>query len=455
MLETTTQQQYLSVEALTSYLKRKFDVDPYLQRVWVIGEISNFRFRPNGHQYFNLKDDKARISAVMYKGAYNKIPFKMEEGMKVLAVGRITLYEPTGQYQITIDSMEPDGVGALYQALEQLKQKFQAAGLFNLPKKALPVFPKKIAVITSPTGAVIRDILTTIQRRFPIVEVTVFSTRVQGKGAATEIVSAFDQVDAHAEQFDTVILARGGGSIEDLWCFNEEVVAQAIIACRLPVISSIGHETDTTLADLVADMRAATPTAAAELAVPVLTDLMDRILNAQQRLLLAISQKMTLQRKQLERSSESYVLKQPDRLYQAYMQQLDLSLRRLDTYQERYFEQLNYRLNYLMQGLNSQHPRQRLQQLQQAKQTLSLQLKQQMKLLMQQKNQDLNHRVNLLDAYSPLKSMSRGYALIEHQGELVRSVKQLETGNDLAIQFSDGQVLAEIKQINEQALFEE
>lgn len=455
MSETTTQQQYLSVQALTSYLKRKFDVDPYLQRVWVIGEISNFRFRPNGHQYFNLKDDKARISAVMYKGAYNKIPFKMEEGMKVLAVGRITLYEPTGQYQITIDSMEPDGVGALYQALEQLKQKFQAAGLFDLPKKALPVFPKKIAVITSPTGAVIRDILTTIQRRFPIVEVTVFGTRVQGKGAAAEIVAAFDQVDEHAEQFDTVILARGGGSIEDLWCFNEEIVAQAIIACRLPVISSIGHETDTTLADLVADMRAATPTAAAELAVPVLTDLMDRILKAQQRLLLAISQKMNLQRKQLERSSESYVLKQPDRLYQAYMQQLDLSLRRLDTYQERYFEQLNYRLNYLMQGLNSQHPRQRLQQLQQTNQTLTLQLKQQMKLLMQQRNQDLKHRVNLLDAYSPLKSMSRGYALVEHKGELVRSVKQLKTETDLTIQFSDGQVLAEIKQINEQALFEE
>lgn len=455
MSENTTQQQYLSVQALTSYLKRKFDVDPYLQRVWVIGEISNFRFRPNGHQYFNLKDNKARISAVMYKGAFNKIPFKMEEGMKVLAVGRVTLYEPSGQYQITIESMEPDGVGALYQALEQLKRKFKEAGLFDLPKKDLPIFPKKIAVITSPTGSVIRDILTTIQRRFPIVEVTVFPTRVQGKEATGEIVAAFNAVDKHAEAFDTVILARGGGSIEDLWCFNEEAVANAIIACRLPVISSIGHETDTTLADLVADMRAATPTAAAELAVPVLTDLIDRILNSQQRLILSISQKMTLLRKQLERSSESYVLKQPDRLYQAYIQQLDMGMQRLDTYQKRYFEQLNYQLNFLLQSLNSHHPNQRLNQLQQVTDTLTMQLKQQVKLLLQQKNQHLNHQVHLLDAYSPLKSMSRGYALVEHKGELIRSVKQLEVGTDLSIQFRDGLVAAEIKQINEEDLFAE
>lgn len=454
MSEVTTQQQYLSVQALTSYLKKKFDVDPYLQRVWVIGEVSNYRFRPNGHQYFSLKDNKARISAVMYKGAFNKIPFKMEEGMKVLAVGRITLYEPTGQYQMTIESMEPDGVGALYQALEQLKQKFKAAGLFDLPKKALPAYPKKIAVITSPTGAVIRDILTTIQRRYPIVDVTVFPTRVQGKEAVAEIVTAFNKVERHAADFDTVILARGGGSIEDLWCFNDEAVAQAIIACSLPVISSIGHETDTTLADLVADQRAATPTAAAELAVPVLTELLDRILNAQQRLILAISQKMTLLRKQLERSSESYVLQQPDRLYQAYMQQLDISMQRLDTYQERYFEQLTYRLNYLKQGLQSQHPKQKIQQMQQANQQLSLELKRQLKLLMQQKEQHLKHQVHLLDAYSPLKSMSRGYALIEHQGELVKSVKQLEVGEELSIQLSDGQVTAEINKITEADLLD-
>lgn len=452
MSEKTTQQQYLSVHALTSYLKRKFDVDPYLQRVWVIGEISNFRPRPNGHQYFSLKDERARINAVMYKGAFNKVPFKVEEGMKVLAVGRITLYEPSGQYQLTIDSMEPDGVGALYQALEQLKQKFQAAGLFDLPKKAIPVFPKKIAVITSPTGAVIRDILTTIQRRFPIVEVTVFPTRVQGKEATAEIVAAFNKVENVAEEFDTVILARGGGSIEDLWCFNEEAVAQAILACSLPVISSIGHETDTTLADLVADIRAATPTAAAEIAVPVLTDLLERIVILKQRMNYAMKQKLTVARKQFERSNESYVLKQPERLYQAYIQQLDLSVQRLEAQQHRYFEQLTYRLNYLMQRLNSQHPNQQLKHWQQIVNNLDNQLKQQFKQVMQQKQQNLKHQAHLLDAYSPLKSMSRGYALIEHEQQHVTTIDQLSIGDEMKVQFVDGQVVAEVKSIHEEKL---
>lgn len=452
MSEQTTQQQYLSVHALTSYLKRKFDVDPYLQRVWVIGEISNFRPRPNGHQYFSLKDERARINAVMYKGAFNKVPFKVEEGMKVLAVGRITLYEPSGQYQLTIDSMEPDGVGALYQALEQLKQKFQAAGLFDLPKKAIPVFPKKIAVITSPTGAVIRDILTTIQRRFPIVEVTVFPTRVQGKEATAEIVAAFNKVENVAEEFDTVILARGGGSIEDLWCFNEEAVAQAILACSLPVISSIGHETDTTLADLVADIRAATPTAAAEIAVPVLTDLLERIVILKQRMNYAMKQKLTVARKQFERSNESYVLKQPERLYQAYIQQLDLSVQRLEAQQHRYFEQLTYRLNYLMQRLNSQHPNQQLKHWQQIVNNLDNQLKQQFKQVMQQKQQNLKHQAHLLDAYSPLKSMSRGYALIEYEQQHVTTIDQLSIGDEMKVQFVDGQVVAEVKSIHEEKL---
>lgn len=452
MSEQTTQQQYLSVHALTSYLKRKFDVDPYLQRVWVIGEISNFRPRPNGHQYFSLKDERARINAVMYKGAFNKVPFKVEEGMKVLAVGRITLYEPSGQYQLTIDSMEPDGVGALYQALEQLKQKFQAAGLFDLPKKAIPVFPKKIAVITSPTGAVIRDILTTIQRRFPIVEVTTFPTRVQGKEATAEIVAAFNKVENVAEEFDTVILARGGGSIEDLWCFNEEAVAQAILACSLPVISSIGHETDTTLADLVADIRAATPTAAAEIAVPVLTDLLERIVILKQRINYAMKQKLTVARKQFERSNESYVLKQPERLYQAYIQQLDLSVQRLEAQQHRYFEQLTYRLNYLMQRLNSQHPNQQLKHWQQIVNNLDNQLKQQFKQVMQQKQQNLKHQAHLLDAYSPLKSMSRGYALIEHEQQHVTTIDQLSIGDEMKVQFVDGQVVAEVKSIHEEKL---
>lgn len=264
-------EQYLTVTALTKYIKRKFDVDPYLGRIYLTGELSNFRLRANAHQYFSLKDDHAKISAIMFKGAFEKIKFTPEEGMKVLVTGRISLYEASGSYQIYVDSMQPDGIGALYQAYEQLKKKLTAEGLFNLPKKQLPMFPKRIAVVTSPSGAVIRDIITTVQRRFPIAQIVLFPALVQGDRAAADIVKQIERANEIGD-FDTLIIGRGGGSIEDLWPFNEEAVARAIVNSDLPVISSVGHETDTTIADLVADVRAATPTAAAELAVPVLND---------------------------------------------------------------------------------------------------------------------------------------------------------------------------------------
>ena len=249
-------ENYLTVSALTKYLKQKFDRDPYLQQVYLTGEISNFRLRANSHQYFSLKDDGAKISAVMFKGAFNKLKFKPEEGQKVLVIGRITLYEGSGNYQINIEHMEPDGVGALYQALRQLQEKLAKEGLFSAPKKALPHFPKKIAVVTSPSGAVIRDIITTIKRRYPICEITLFPTLVQGTQAALDIAKNINYADSLG--FDTMIIGRGGGSIEDLWPFNEEIVARSIFQAKTPIISSVGHETDTTIADLVADLRAPT-----------------------------------------------------------------------------------------------------------------------------------------------------------------------------------------------------
>ena len=219
-------QEYLSVTALTKYLKRKFDADPYLERVFLTGEISNFRLRPS-HQYFSLKDDGAKISAVMFKSAFNKVKFRPEEGMKVLVVGRISLFEASGNYQIYVEQMQPDGVGAFYQAYEQLKEKLAKEGLFSAPKKPLPRYPKKIAVITSPSGAVIRDIITTVRRRYPIAQLVLFPTVVQGEKAAPDIIRNLARVEAQGD-FDTVIIGRGGGSIEDLWPFNEESVARAL-----------------------------------------------------------------------------------------------------------------------------------------------------------------------------------------------------------------------------------
>lgn len=275
-------QEYLTVSALNKYIKRKFDVDPYLERVYLTGEISNFRMRANSHQYFSLKDERSKISAIMFKGAFQKLKFTPKEGMKVLVVGRVALYEASGNYQIYIDHMELDGVGALYQALAELREKLNKEGLFSQPKKTLPRYPKRIAVITSPSGAVIRDIITTVKRRYPITQLVLFPTLVQGDKAAADIVKNIKK--AEAMDFDTMIIGRGGGSIEDLWPFNEESVARAIAASPIPIISSVGHETDTTIADLVADVRAATPTAAAELAVPVLSEEILRIKEKQARL---------------------------------------------------------------------------------------------------------------------------------------------------------------------------
>lgn len=451
---TENSNKYLTVQALTKYLKRKFDVDPYLQKVFVVGEISNYRKRPNAHQYFSLKDDKARISAVIYKREFQKIPFDLEEGMKVFAVGRISLYEPNGSYQITIESIEPDGIGALYQALEQLKKKLNEAGLFDLPKKRIPVFPRKIAVITSPTGAVIRDILTTIQRRFPIVGVTVFPTRVQGKEAAGEIVRAFGQIKDHEEEFDTVILARGGGSIEDLWPFNEEMVAHAILNCNLPVISSIGHETDTTIADLVADQRAATPTAAAEIAVPVLAEVLTYLKQQENRLHLSMTRKLQLLRKQLDRYRQSYVMMQPERLYQAYLQELDILNQKLSIQQDNYLEEKNLELATLKKRLRVQSPETTIKRYQKDLDRLREQLMRQIQIYLLNQNKLLANKGQLLDAYSPLKSMQRGYAVVMTKGKIVKSIKEVKEKENILINLSDGQIQASVEEISDKTIFD-
>lgn len=451
---TENSNKYLTVQALTKYLKRKFDVDPYLQKVFVVGEISNYRKRPNAHQYFSLKDDKARISAVIYKREFQKIPFDLEEGMKVFAVGRISLYEPNGSYQITIESIEPDGIGALYQALEQLKKKLNEAGLFDLPKKRIPVFPRKIAVITSPTGAVIRDILTTIQRRFPIVGVTVFPTRVQGKEAAGEIVRAFGQIKDHEEEFDTVILARGGGSIEDLWPFNEEIVAHAILNCNLPVISSIGHETDTTIADLVADQRAATPTAAAEIAVPVLAEVLTYLKQQENRLHLSMTRKLQLLRKQLDRYRQSYVMMQPERLYQAYLQELDILNQKLSIQQDNYLEEKNLELATLKKRLRVQSPETTIKRYQKDLDRLREQLMRQIQIYLLNQNKLLANKGQLLDAYSPLKSMQRGYAVVMTKGKIVKSIKEVKEKENILINLSDGQIQASVEEISDKTIFD-
>lgn len=257
--------KYLTVTALTKYMKRKLDMDPHLRDVWLKGEISNFKLHSRGHMYLTIKDDQARINAVMFAGNNRFLKFKPENGMKVLVRGEVSVFEATGQYQLYIQQMEPDGLGSLYLAFEQLKERLRTKGYFDEQyKKKIPTIPHHIGVITSPTGAAVRDIITTIKRRYPVAQVTVLPVLVQGVNAASSITKAIYKANDMGE-FDVIILGRGGGSIEELWSFNEESVAEAIFHSKIPIISAVGHETDVTISDYVADLRAPTPTGAVSL----------------------------------------------------------------------------------------------------------------------------------------------------------------------------------------------
>lgn len=436
-------QEYLTVTALTKYLKRKFDADPYLDRVYLTGEISNFRRRPN-HQYFSLKDDGAKISVVMFKGAFDKLKFQPEEGMKVMAVGRITLYEASGNYQMMIEHMEPDGVGALYQAYEQLKNKLSAEGLFTAPKQPLLRYPKRIAVLTSPSGAVIRDIITTTQRRYPIAQIVLFPTVVQGNKAADDVVRNIARVEADGH-FDTMIIGRGGGSIEDLWPFNEERVARAIFAAKTPIISSVGHETDTTIADLVADVRAATPTAAAELAVPVLAEEILRIEEKQARLSQAFMHQIQRKQERYQRAIGSYVFRQPERLYEAQSIKLDQLQQRMNQGLQTILFEKDKQARQVIHRLEQQNLQNRIKSAQQEVTYLSQRLVKSMTDTYTAKENRLLQSIQSLDLLSPLKIMGRGYTYTIKNDQVVRSSADLMTGDRLQIHYQDG--LAEVEVI--------
>lgn len=436
-------EHYLTVTALTKYIKRKFEQDPYLERVYLTGEISNFRNRPNAHQYFSIKDDRAKISAMMFKGAYQKLKFTPEEGMKVLVIGRISLYEASGNYQMYIEHMEPDGIGALYQALEEMKQKLKKEGLFDAPKQLISTFPKKIAVVTSPSGAVVRDIMTTIKRRYPIVQLVVFPTLVQGTKAADDIVKSIELVEAKGD-FDTMIIARGGGSIEDLWPFNEEKVARAIFEAKTPIISSVGHETDTTIADLVADVRAATPTAAAELSVPLLSDEILKIEQMRLRLIQSYIRKLEVLSQRLNRSLESYIFKQPQRLYEGYAQNLDFLSERLTRSlservknEKQHYSLLTYKLMLI-------DPSHLVKQKQDDLQTLNQQLQTEMNRFMENQVKRFDYAVQSLDYLSPLKIMNRGYSYITKDDKVIKNAEQVQVEDLVHIHLHEGSIEAKV-----------
>ena len=440
-------EKYLSVTTLTKYLKMKFDKDPYLERVYLTGQVSNFRKRPT-HQYFSLKDDHAVIQATIWSGIYQKLGFDLEEGMKINVIGRVQVYEPSGSYSIIIEKAEPDGVGALAIQFEQLKKKLTEEGLFQERfKQALPQFSKRIGVVTSRSGAVIRDIITTVSRRFPGVDILLYPTKVQGEGSAEEIARNIARANQR-DDLDLLIIGRGGGSIEDLWAFNEEIVVRAIFESRLPVISSVGHETDVTLADFVADRRAATPTAAAELATPVTKlDLLTHLQNQEKRMATAVQNVLSRKKEALKKCSQSVIFRQPERLYDGYLQRLDqLQLRLKQSLRTRISDNkqiLQARTHQLVQL----SPVTKIQRYQDRLGQLDKLLRSQMALVYDAKVAEVKRLSEALLMLDTSRIVARGYAIVKKEDSVVDSVESLKKKDQVTLLMRDGQVELEVKDV--------
>ncbi|WP_453995107.1 exodeoxyribonuclease VII large subunit [Bacillus nitroreducens] len=444
------QNRYLTVTALTKYIKRKFDADPHLQDIWVKGEISNFKAHSRGHMYFTIKDGQARIQSVMFAGYNRELKFTPENGMKVLIRGEVTVFEANGNYQLYVKEMQPDGIGNLYLAYEEMKKRLEAEGLFSQAyKKPIPSIPKTIGIVTSPTGAAIRDIITTIRRRYPIARVIVFPALVQGANAGPSVVKAIEQANEFGE-IDVLIVGRGGGSIEELWAFNEEMVARAIHQSKVPIISAVGHETDTTIADFVADLRAPTPTGAAEMAVPHIAELSERLLVRHTRLLRSMKEKLVNDSKRLETLKKSYAFRFPRNLYDQKQQQLDRLVDRLEREGTMAIARKQEEYQKLKRGLEHNHPHEKLIQAKQKYELHTKMLIKEFTQVLKQKEFVFSTTVSKLEALSPLKIMDRGYSLVYDEEEhLVKSIQQVEQGKQIKVKLKDGQLDCEVIGIEE------
>lgn len=392
------------VSQINLYLKDKFDSDPFLGRLCIRGELSNYKIYPSGHHYFTLKDAEGALRCVMFRGSAARLRFRPESGMKVLALGRITVYQRDGAYQLYCENMSPDGVGDLHVAYEQLKAKLMAEGLFELShKKPLPAFPHRIAVITSSAGAAVHDILRVLGKRYPLSRVVLLPVRVQGAEAPPEIAGAIQYANRY-HVADVILTGRGGGSIEDLWAFNDERVAREIYHSQIPVVSAVGHEPDVTIADFVADVRAATPSNGAELIAPDQIELRKRLRNFHNRMAAALEKQLKLAREHLNALAGRRVLQSP--VY--------------------YIQDRRLTLDHLSRRMASAQGQ-----------------------LLQKKRNDFGRLAAALDAMSPLKVLDRGYAMARSGKQLLKSVRDTAVGDSLSLRLADGTVRAEVTGIEE------
>lgn len=411
---------YITVTQLTKYIKYKIDNDQNLNKIYLKGEVSNFKAHTRGHFYFTLKDENTRINAVMFSTYAKDVKFDIQDGMKVLVTGKVSVYEATGGYQIYVDSITEDGLGNLYIAFEQLKKKLDAEGLFREDhKKPIPKIPNRIGIITAPTGAAIKDILSTLKRRWPLCETILFPSLVQGAEAASDIVRNIELSKSY--DLDVLIVGRGGGSIEDLWCFNEEIVARAIYDLDVPVISAVGHEIDFTISDFVADLRAPTPTGAAEMAVPDIRDITKLLNQLEIRSINGITNIINIRREKLKKLSESFVLKNPITMYQIKEEKFDNLFERLITSYKNLISNNKNKIelldNKLINSINNKY------------------------------NNDKNNFVKILsklEVLNPLLTIKRGYSIVRKNDKVITSKNDLKKEDKVEIELTDGKVDLEV-----------
>lgn len=417
---------YITISELNRYLKTKFENDTNLRMVYLKGEISNFKAHTRGHYYFTLKDETSRLNAVMFSYHTGNLKFMPCDGMKVLVVGRISVYEQTGSYQIYVENMAEDGIGNLYVAFEKLKKDLAKEGLFNPEhKKRIPRMPKRIGIVTASTGAAIRDILTTIKRRYPICETILFPALVQGNDAAADIVKKIELANTY--DIDTLIVGRGGGSLEDLWPFNEEIVARAIFNSKVPVISAVGHEIDFTIADFVADLRAPTPTAAAELAVPDTSTILNYLETAKGRSYQAINNTINNYQTRINNVANSYILKKPTAMYEILEQKLDNLIDKLnkeiniviDNNKVRLFKSSN---SYILTNPS---------------------------MLYKFKEQTLLGLTEKLEVLNPISTLNRGYGIVKKDNVVVSSIANVKDNDDIVINLRDGNIYSKVVKVSE------
>ncbi len=415
--------KYITVSQLSRYLKFKFDNDNNLANIFLKGEISNFKLHTRGHLYFTIKDENSRINAIMFASQANKLNFMPSDGMKIMVTGRVSVYEATGGYQIYVEDMIQDGVGNLYIEYEKLKKKLASEGLFDASKKKkIPKFPETIGIITAPTGAAIKDILSTIKRRWPITKTILFPSLVQGASAAPEIVAQIKKAEEYP--LDVLIVGRGGGSIEDLWCFNDEEVARAIYECPIPIISAVGHEIDFTIADYVADLRAPTPTGAAEMAVPNQTDFYNYMRQINLRLHKAMKNYLEVSQEKLDNLRNSYILKNPISMYQIKEQ-------KFDTLYEKLCLVMKNRIQNEENGLTSKVEK------------LPLFITH---LLERNQNKYVS-LLNKLEILNPLLTIKRGYSITKMNDKVITSTLQVNKNDLLEVELQDGLLLTRVEEI--------